>query len=63
MFNDYMKYFASINKLKLNDKILKGYSFGGFVLAYKQKHAIIEVHFPHPNKRANYLSGLISISG
>lgn len=63
MFNDNMRYFASINKQKLNDKSLKGYLFGGFVLAYEQRHTIIEIHFPHSNKKANYLSGLISIAG
>lgn len=32
----------------------------GLVLAYKPKHPIVEIYFPH---KANYLSGLISIAG
>lgn len=63
MFDGNMKYFASINKQGPNDMSLKGYLLGGLVLAYKQRHIIIEIHFLHPNKKTHYLSGLISIAG
>lgn len=35
----------------------------GLVLAYKQKHPVVGIYFPLWNKKANYLSGLISIAG